>query len=562
MPVAFTEQTSYETLQTRKTQLQSYSTSAYTTRPTTAGSIGSSGEPHYFTPSEVSVHNSGHDLWISFLGRVYDLTSLYQEYKADPRVLPLLRNAGRDISHWFNPRTGEFKTQIHPLSNVPVPFTPEGLVPHIPPTFPSSNWNIEEAEMPWWMNDEQYCVGRLSSKTRKIRIVNTLTGDEDVLEVCGEESLNAIQDRYEALNAHARGYKWKRLGAILDMSLTLEGNGIADESARFQKLDMDDEHWLPAIHLYFADDLTVAYVAIWSYLIPILAQNYLLSDQDLKKRYGAKWALVTGGSSGIGACIVKKLASQGINVVVVALDNNLLPELIHQVKQTYPNVEFRSVGADLSAENSDTYMEKIKDATKDIEVQLVFNNAGYIMPGLFALLPLDTVMKNYHTNATSSVYITHHFTRLMIERKQKGLVEFTSSSASFMPSPTQTMYAPTKSFITNLGANLAAELREDGIDVVVMHPSPVNTNFFENAKGVAAVLFFKRHSYGPEVICDAIFASAGRVIIYDQGYFSISLKLLLKALDWNLLVTVFSYGLATNGDYKNLRAKGMAGLKK
>ena len=51
---------------------------------------------------------------------------------------------------------------------------------------------------------------------------------------------------------------WKRLGKLLDMSLTLDANGIADEDNLFEKLGMDTEEYLPAIHLYFSDDLTVA----------------------------------------------------------------------------------------------------------------------------------------------------------------------------------------------------------------------------------------------------------------------------------------------------------------
>lgn len=54
----------------------------------------------------------------------------------------------------------------------------------------------------------------------------------------------------------------------------------------------------------------------------------------------------------------------------------ILVELIHDMKQKYPNVELRPVAVDLSSANPEDYMKKIMEATKDIEVQLVFNNAG------------------------------------------------------------------------------------------------------------------------------------------------------------------------------------------
>ena len=55
--------------------------------------------------------------------------------------------------------------------------------------------------------------------------------------------------------------------------------------------------------------------AVLSYLLPI-AVIALLPVPDLKKKYSAEWALVTGGSSGIGKSVARRLAQQGINVVI------------------------------------------------------------------------------------------------------------------------------------------------------------------------------------------------------------------------------------------------------
>ena len=92
----------------------------------------------YFTPAEVAQHNRPEDLWVSYLGSVYDLTPLAQEYKGRGRALgqgqgvrwggavprswvasidcgcsfpgdlllkPIIEVAGQDISHWFDPKT-------------------------------------------------------------------------------------------------------------------------------------------------------------------------------------------------------------------------------------------------------------------------------------------------------------------------------------------------------------------------------------------------------------------------------------------------------------------------
>ena len=62
-----------------------------------------------------------------------------------------------------------------------------------------------------------------------------------------------------------------------------------------------------------------------------------------------------------------------------------------------------------------------------------------------------------------------------VQRKLRGCIVFTSSAAAAIASPFTALYAATKSFISSFGASLAVEVRHHGIDVLVFHPSPVNT---------------------------------------------------------------------------------------
>lgn len=57
-------------------------------------------------------------------------------------------------------------------------------------------------------------------------------------------------------NAHADSYTWKYNGKNLDMGKTLQANEVIDESEEFYTLGMDEDQFLPALHLYFNDDLT------------------------------------------------------------------------------------------------------------------------------------------------------------------------------------------------------------------------------------------------------------------------------------------------------------------
>ncbi|KAH9597633.1 Cytochrome b5-like heme/steroid binding domain [Trypanosoma melophagium] len=217
----------------------------------------------YYTPREVRVHSFEDDAFVSVNGLVLDLTPLIQHYQGTrfaSLVQPLIRVAGTDISHWFDKETKDLKTCIDPETGFRTYAQPFGRFAHIPTLLPDSCIDLSY-DVPWWQ-DEHYIVGRLTSKTRRIRIVNTLNGHEHTLEVCAEETLNEIvATRYLSINAHALSYTWRRHdpeGRDLDMTKTLDENGVVDESVEFESLGLNADHYIPAIHLYYDDDLTEA----------------------------------------------------------------------------------------------------------------------------------------------------------------------------------------------------------------------------------------------------------------------------------------------------------------
>lgn len=153
---------------------------------------------------------------------------------------------------------------------------------------------------------------------------------------------------------------------------------------------------------------------------------------------------------------MEKLASQGIHVVVAALGDDILMDTMARLRTTYPTIQFRHVAIDLSC--PETVLDTVRPMTDDIDIQLLFNNAGYITTGLFVDLDLTRQMKNYHCNATSAVIMTHHFARRMVAKRLPGLVAFTSSSASFIPGPMASIYGSTKAFLTSFAASIGPEL--------------------------------------------------------------------------------------------------------
>lgn len=188
---------------------------------------------------------------------------------------PILLEAGKDISHWFDPATGDILYHTDPITNLRLPFCPQGRFVHVPPPTPTTNWDMSY-DTPWWLDAEKYCIGRLSARTRRVRIKNVLTAQkEHELEVPSEETVSEIRERYLVYNTHAASYIWKTLlpkdGAntgdqgeddfefvTLDMEKTLGENGVTDYEMKYEEMGAMGEVYIPVIHLYYTDDLTEA----------------------------------------------------------------------------------------------------------------------------------------------------------------------------------------------------------------------------------------------------------------------------------------------------------------
>lgn len=291
---------------------------------------------------------------------------------------------------------------------------------------------------------------------------------------------------------------------------------------------------------------------------------WVLGPQDLKKKYKAAWSLVTGGSSGIGKEIARKLLSQGLNVVIVARDEPVFNETMKELSELYPKQEIRQVKANLS-DATGAWMADIKASTSDVEVQLVFNNAGYIVTGFFEQNSVETHLANYHCNLTANIHLTHHFYSLMIEKGLKGCIVFTSSSAGFIPNPFAVMYGCTKAGVSELAASLAVEGKSRGVDIHSVHPSPVNSRFTagggNNVKVHKMEMFDMAYKMatGPEVLPNQIFAAIGRSpVMVDLGGTSVGMRLAVHFIGYNLMTYAFALFAPFMPDYKNNVAKKKA----
>jgi len=288
-----------------------------------------------------------------------------------------------------------------------------------------------------------------------------------------------------------------------------------DATAMLAAMTTTGQHhpaWFVAMLFIFA---VPTMVWLLGYIVPQLYMAYR-PVPDLKKKYNAKWALVTGAGSGIGKAIAFKLAKQGLNVVIVSLDDKFLKETMEQIKTQYPALEFRSIPVNFSP--GVDYLKAIVDGTKDIDIPIVFSNAGFMVTGFFDQAPLGKLLANMECNATASINIAHHFIGKLVSNKSKGCIVFTSSVAGWIPTPFSGMYGATKAFVNQLACCLHIELKALGIDVCAIQPSPVASNFYNDLDHKIDILESAcKQAVPPEALPDDIFRSIGACAIRDLG---------------------------------------------
>jgi short-subunit dehydrogenase len=180
-------------------------------------------------------------------------------------------------------------------------------------------------------------------------------------------------------------------------------------------------------------------------------------------RYGP-WALVLGGSEGIGGSFAEQIAAAGVNLVLVARRPEPLDVTAAAVRAAH-GVEVRTATVDLTA---DDMLDRLAAATEGLDVGLVVYNAG-ATHGVPRFLdgPVDDRLMLVRLNCVGPVRVAHHFGGRMAERGRGGMIFLTSMSAVTGAARTVT-YSATKAFDMVLAEGLWAELAPAGVDVLAL----------------------------------------------------------------------------------------------
>lgn len=189
---------------------------------------------------------------------------------------------------------------------------------------------------------------------------------------------------------------------------------------------------------------------------------------DMRDRF----ALVTGGSSGIGEAIAERLAAHGIHLVLVARDAEQLERTAVDLRERH-GVEVVVVAISLDEPGApDRLMGFVREA--GIEVELLVNNAGMSSRAMVADSDPATVRRLVDLNVGALTELTALAVAQMVERGHGSIINIASTGA-YTPAPQVAAYAASKAYVLSFTQALWAETRASGVRVVAVIPGPTQT---------------------------------------------------------------------------------------
>lgn len=208
-----------------------------------------------------------------------------------------------------------------------------------------------------------------------------------------------------------------------------------------------------------------------------------LRPPSFSSRYGP-WALVTGASAGIGREFAAQLAQEGLDLVLVARRRDLLEALADELGAKH-NVRVQVLICDLSRGEG---LGPVLDLFETLDIGLLVNNAG--APGYhghFVERDWEDIAAGLRFNTEVQMRLLHCAAGAMAARSRGGLIQV-SSITGHTPVPYMTEYAAGKAFQLALGESLHFELRERGVDVLVLSPGATRSERLDFGMPAAAVV--------------------------------------------------------------------------
>jgi short-subunit dehydrogenase len=190
-------------------------------------------------------------------------------------------------------------------------------------------------------------------------------------------------------------------------------------------------------------------------------------------------ALITGGSSGIGALYADRLARRGYDLILVARSQDALARISNDVaSSTGRNV--KTVRADLGQRDDLLRVEGI--LRSDPSITMLVNNAGVGAVESLLMSDVEAMEKMIAINVTALTRLVYAIAPSFVAREHGTIVNM-ASALGVAPEILNGVYGATKAFVIALTFSLQKELAEKNIRIQAVLPGAVETPFWEASGG-------------------------------------------------------------------------------
>jgi short-subunit dehydrogenase len=217
-------------------------------------------------------------------------------------------------------------------------------------------------------------------------------------------------------------------------------------------------------------------------------------------------ALVTGASSGIGACIARELAGRGHNLILVARRKPRLAQLAAELS-TEHGIRAEVLGCDLTKPAPRARLAGRIEAL-GLHVEILVNNAGFATNGPFYRADAERELEQVRVLVEAPVALTSTFVPAMADRR-RGAILNVASTAGMQPLPYSAGYSAAKAYMLTFSEALHHELKSKHVTVTALAPGPVETDFWEISGWEVAGFSFEKAVPRPAWITAEQAARAG-----------------------------------------------------
>lgn len=195
---------------------------------------------------------------------------------------------------------------------------------------------------------------------------------------------------------------------------------------------------------------------------------------------GGRVIIVTGASSGIGEATARQFGREGAKVVLAARRVDRLESLAQEITSLNSDAEALVVRSDLSKlEYNKSLIQQTVDRFGRIDV--LVNNAGFgRLDWLEKLDPVKDIQAQFDVDVMGVIQTTRQALPIMMKQRSGHIITM-CSMAGLVATPTYTIYAACKHAVHGFSEALRREVKPWGIDVSMIYPGGVVTEFTQHA---------------------------------------------------------------------------------